>query len=873
MTFSKAMKCLSRLLVVAILALAGAPYAIAQTVPAAPNGAATSQQKPATDAGSADAAAKPNGSAPAEATPPPPPPPTLPPEVTEPVEKLARGVESAEKALQDVNQVEGEMVRLRADVERIIDDSRAAVNALRPQLEEVEKQIERLGPPPGKDEPPESAAVAAERTRLNTIKSGIDGAIKTAELAWVRAKQLIDRITVMRYQLFTRNLFERRDSPLSPTVWRNVVSQFPAIKSRFDYYGSDWLNWAGRSSGWLMALGAAIVAVYTLLKLVAGRFVARQLQRPETTPGFFERVFKVAGVAPLRMLAPAVAVAMLYFGLTSLDLVFSPWIGLATSTFEGLLVYIASSVLVTTCLAPGHPAWRLIPLADQTARQVGWLLKAFIAVYVLDTILVELARALYAPLAVTVALSFLTNIAFAVLVGLLILTPFKPQTGPDRAVSVQADPDAPVSLMRPFWIKLPLMAMVVVILASSVLGYVALGRFIASQMVLSGTVIAACGLLYLAVRAATRGRADNRDLVGQTLETRFGCEDASRRRQLSRLVEMLATLVIATAALPLLMLQWGFSGADIRDWLKALLFGFEIGQFRISLARILIGIALFTALLFVTRMVQRWLRDNVLVQPRIDPGIANSVDTAIGYAGVGLALLMALSYAGLDITSLAIVAGALSVGIGFGLQSIVNNFVSGLILLVERPVKVGDWIVVGSEQGNVRRISVRSTEVETFDRASLIIPNSELITGRVLNWTHRSPLGRAVVVVQVAPTADPEQVMKLLLACAEKHPLALQVPAPFVSFDDFNGNELKFTVGVVVADVYTRGKVATELRVAVLKALIDNGIPLPNPQHDVHLKDLGWIKAAAARVIEQQRANSASARSAAAPSGVPGPEA
>ena len=188
------------------------------------------------------------------------------------------------------------------------------------------------------------------------------------------------------------------------------------------------------------------------------------------------------------------------------------------------------------------------------------------------------------------------------------------------------------------------------------------------------------------------------------------------------------------------MLQWGFSGADIRDWFKSLFFGIEVGQFRISLARILLGIVLFIALLFATRLFQRWLREKALQQTRMDPGIVNSIDTVVGYVGIALAALLAVSYAGLDITNLAIVAGALSVGIGFGLQSIVNNFVSGLILLIERPIKVGDRIVVGDQQGLVRRISVRATEIETFDRASLIVPNSELITGRVLNWTHRNSL-------------------------------------------------------------------------------------------------------------------------------------
>ena len=178
--------------------------------------------------------------------------------------------------------------------------------------------------------------------------------------------------------------------------------------------------------------------------------------------------------------------------------------------------------------------------------------------------------------------------------------------------------------------------------------------------------------------------------------------------------------------------------------------------------RILLGILLFTALLFLTRVIQRRLRENVLVAPRMDAGIAHSIDTAVGYLGTALAAIIAISYAGFDITSLAIVAGALSVGIGFGLQSIVNNFVSGLILLIERPIKVGDWVVVGNEQGNVKRISVRSTEIETFDRASLIVPNSELITGRVLNWTHRNALGRVVLKFNAGPDADPRRVLAIL---------------------------------------------------------------------------------------------------------------
>ena len=860
------------LLALAGFAVAGVGDLAAQTP--APPAAATPPATTAPPAAGTPPTATAPPAAPA-ATPPAAPPPVevkLPPKLAEAVENISKGIESAEASTRELRENETELVRLRSEVEEIINNARVLAERLKPLLVQVSTQIEGLGPPPAKDQPPEAAAVAAERARLNATKASFDGAIKTVDLAAVRAKQLIDRITVLRYQMFTRNLFERRESPLSPAVWRGLLDTMPAVVSRIEYYGGDWMVWARRVSHQLAALGAAVVLAYAILRIMTGRLIARRMTRPETAPGFFERVFRAAWVVPLRMLAPATAVLMLYFGLSGLGLLFTPWQDLAFATFVGLLFYIGASALLTVSLAPSHPEFRLIPVSDRTARHIRRLLKAFIAIYLLDIVLVELGRAVYVPLAVTVAQSIISSTAFTALIVWLVLTPFVPQSGPDRAVNGNTVPQGPVPLLSPLWIKVPLVITAAMILLSSLLGYIALGRFIAHQVVLSGTVIVACGLLYLAIRAATQGRNDNRDFIGETLGTHFGFEDASRRRQLSRLVEFLATLMVALAALPLLMMQWGFSWADVRDWLEALLFGFEIGSIRISLARILIGMALFTAVLFATRMVQRWLRDNMLLQPRVDPGIANSVDTAVGYAGIGLGLLLALSYAGLDITSLAIVAGALSVGIGFGLQSIVNNFVSGLILLVERPVKVGDWIVVGTEQGNVRRISVRSTEIETFDRASLIIPNSELITGRVMNWTHRSQLGRAVIKVQVAPTADPDHVMQILMQCAEEHPLALKLPAPFTSFDNFSGTELQFTVGAVVADVYTTGKVATELRVSILKSLRENGIELANPQRDVHLKDLGWVKSAAARIIEQRSSGEAGRPAPPAAAGPPAAE-
>jgi small-conductance mechanosensitive channel len=247
----------------------------------------------------------------------------------------------------------------------------------------------------------------------------------------------------------------------------------------------------------------------------------------------------------------------------------------------------------------------------------------------------------------------------------------------------------------------------------------------------------------------------------------------------------------------------------------------------------------------------------------MDPGLANSIDTVVGYAGTALAALLAISYAGLDVTNIAIVAGALSVGIGFGLQSIVNNFVSGLILLIERPIKVGDRVVIGDQQGLVRRISVRATEIETFDRASLLVPNSELITGRVLNWTHRDTTAAFNVKVGVAYNSDPEQVIAILLKCAADHPQVLQTPPPTAVLEGFGDSALLFNLRISLPDIGAGVGVQSDLRIAIFKALGAAGIEIPFNQVDVNLRDLEAIKRYLGQQLQGRDADPAQSKTAA----------
>ena len=218
-----------------------------------------------------------------------------------------------------------------------------------------------------------------------------------------------------------------------------------------------------------------------------------------------------------------------------------------------------------------------------------------------------------------------------------------------------------------------------------------------------------------------------------------------------------------------------------------------------------------------------------LPQTQLDSGLRNSIKTSFGYAGFLVAVAVALGHLGLTFDQVAIVAGALSVGIGFGLQSIVNNFVSGLILLWERAIRVGDWVVVGDEQGYVKRINVRSTEIETFDRATMIVPNSNLISGVVKNWVSGDKVGRIRVMVPVNLAADPEKVREILIACAKANELVIKIPAPQAIFSGMAETGLKFELICYVGDVETSLRVKSDLHFEIFKRFKEAGIGIAPP--------------------------------------------
>jgi small-conductance mechanosensitive channel len=210
--------------------------------------------------------------------------------------------------------------------------------------------------------------------------------------------------------------------------------------------------------------------------------------------------------------------------------------------------------------------------------------------------------------------------------------------------------------------------------------------------------------------------------------------------------------------------------------------------------------------------------------------------TLVNYSGVVAAILIALPIVGVSLSKLALVAGALSVGIGFGLKGIVNDFVSGLILLFERPIKIGDWIVIPSGEGHVKRIGARATVIRTFDRSTVIVPNSELVSSAMTNWFYSSRLGRLRVPVRVSHRSDPERVRDILLACARQHPAVSRYPAPKVLWTEFAESSLDFELRVFVRDCDNAVTLRSDLRFAIFKAFKDAGVEIPVPQRDLHIR-------------------------------------
>ena len=740
------------------------------------------------------------------------------------VKAWQKTLETAEQELNSDDVSDQRLTALRDDLLQLESTMRSARDDATRQTEELRRDLEALGPAPAEGAPAEASGVAAKRKHLNAEVATAEGLAKEADLLIIRAGRAAESIKQLRRIHFTERALMRTQSPLNPGLWAKGLPEWAGLWDSIVEPAKEALLREGEAGSGLRQLGRQLVVGVCLALMLAfplRRWLANRINRglPAGPPTDGQRLRVALLTAALNAWLPAMAALAIYLSL-SLGQNLSPE---AQTLADAALASVIAAFIIDSfshaALRPRRPELRLVNLSDASARAIDRVVSGLAALFALDHVVsVYLAQRDVSVEAIT-----LQNLAFGALVILLLASLLR------GAVWVTGSRSGWPALAR------LLQLLILGIGVTGLLGYSALSRLLASHVLISiGILVLIWVLMRLAEEMVTLG-------VGT--DSRIGLY---LRRQLALTedgAEMLGfwvggTLkgVVLIAGILTLQILWSVDKRDALLWVQEIFRGFKLGGITVSLADILMGILVFALLLMATRLLQRTLDRRLFPRTRLDSGLRHSIRSALGYGGFMLAAIVGISAMGIDLTKLAIIAGALSVGVGFGLQTIVNNFVSGLILLFERPIKVGDWVVAGEHQGYVKKISVRATEITTFDRASVFIPNSTLISGSVMNRTYADKDGRVLLPIGIDYEADPHQVRRILLDLAAANPAVKKNPAPMVMMTGFGESAINLELIAFIHDVDRVKSVTSELCFAIHDAFRQHGIHIPYPQRDMNLK-------------------------------------
>ena len=698
--------------------------------------------------------------------------------------------------------------------------------------------LKELGPPPAKDAPPESDAVATLRKSLNDDIARLTGLVKQAEINRGQVERLINRIRDLQGTRFLTQLGERSASPLSSKFWTDAAADIPPVLRDQRDHLTAWWGHQKESGRWPADLGllaaslAGAVAVLLLPRWSRWRaFEAAKRENP--TPSAMDKRRRVAFMAISRGVLAAAAGALLYAAAMEVGLVREAEQVLALRIWIGLAALTLVWNFARSALSPRDERWRTAQVGSRAAGPLCWIGVAIFCLFLVDRVLAagfELAGAgPQLPLAVQAVSSGLSMVLLLLSIGIV----QGPRAGKVRKTG--STPPAAGATPRPEHPRRELLlsagrVLAILILAANALAYVALAGFVFHRFVLMGLFL----ILIYSARVLTLWALSALPFVAATPADTT--ERDQEKRRLGLWLRVAVDVALLALAIPAFVLTVGYGWLDLQSWLGVLDAGVRIGAVSLSFQNILAAALAFLAISIGTRWATSIADKRFLARTSLDTGKRNSIVVLIKYAGIVLAFLVAFAIAGVSLSKLMIVAGGLSVGIGLGLQGVVNNFVSGLILLFERPIKIGDWVEVSAGQGYVKHIGPRATEIETFDRASIIIPNAELVTSAVQNWFYKNRIGRVNVAVGVGYGADPERVRDLLLGCAANNHSVMASPEPQVRWMDFGDSSLDFELRAYIANYDNALIVRSDLRFAIFKALTDAGIEIPFPQRDLHIR-------------------------------------
>ncbi len=679
-------------------------------------------------------------------------------------------------------------------------------NFIAPLNESVAADLADIGSPPveesGVEEPENIRELREKLTRESLM---IKGVIRQAEALSSKSTRFLEHLAALRRAQFVEKILENSVSPFNANLWAGVQGdRLQALESMRDGWAA---LFAGKSSrdkqvviDVLRIIGVAFLLSFILAVMVNTRLLCRDISAMNE-PKISDKLRRVGGYVIVSM---SVAIV----GLLALTFVAGKYGLLANISKDLFYEMLGFSLFVIYALTN---TW-LLMAGGVIRKLVGVLGITTVILFAIDFIFLFSGRHLGVPVELVIVQSFLSTTLFSALMLVFSIALVRKQE--DRRVFLFK--------RRFFYVSA---AVGMFIFVANAMGYVALTRFIFEQTVLLTSFFVAV----LMIRAMLRPL-----LVW--LE-HFFYQNPEKEDNLALFwLGFLTDAVLVFVSLPLIAAIIGVEWEGIRLLIFQAVSGFKVGGITISLISLASAILLFVVMLFITRFTQKVLANKVLPKTRMEESVRLSFVQIFGYIGLTIAFMAAIGSVGFDLSNLALIAGALSVGIGFGLQSIVSNFVSGLILLFERPIKVGDWVILASGEGVVKRISVRATEIETLDRTAIIIPNSELISASVTNWTHKDRTGRLTIGVGVSYDADPQRVYDLLIDVAKESDLVLSSPLPSVVFKDFGDSALIFDLRVFIRNVTDRYTIATKLRLDIWNRLKEEGIEIPFPQRDIHIR-------------------------------------
>ncbi|WP_349986770.1 DUF3772 domain-containing protein [Stenotrophomonas sp. WHRI 8082] len=724
------------------------------------------------------------------------------------------------------------------------DDANAAAKALQPQLAQLTEQLVPLGEVA--EGSTEAREVAVQRTSLTKQRNAVDGTIKRAELAVVNANQLTADIEKLRASQFSEELGRKVASPLSPALWAQVAATAPTDTTRvlaLYRLGTGAVRDAVKRKGWglpLLGLGVALVLFFPVRLWL--RALGRRYAAAEHAPkGRLRRTGLAVWLLVVGTLLPGLAAWALVSAMDAVGAI-PPRLQTLSNYFLGATCFSAFIVALSSCLlAPKRPSWRLLELDDRAAgnlRKYAW--SAAVVSWV-SIMLAAVDRAARTSEINTIALDGVIALIYLCLIMAMLVTLsrlHRRQTAEaaERAEAQAADSRARGPAQRSGWIVLTRVAGNVVVVAAiiaSLLGYLNFAKFVTSQLVWGGIVALTTSLLLKFADDLCTWMLHPDSRVGRTVVLTTGLS-AAQVEQAGVLLSAFSRIALVLMALLIFTAPFGNVGSVLGS-VEALSNGIPIGpNIRLQPGKILLAVVVLLAGLALMQALQRWLVDTYLPKTELDSGAQNSISTVARYLGIILAVLWALGALGIGFGQLALVVSALSVGIGFGLQAITQNFVSGLILLAERPVKIGDWIKIGDQEGDIRRINVRSTEITVGDKSTLIVPNSELITKTVRNMTMGSAQGRIQIQFTLPLNADVAAVKQVLLDSYEAHSSVLSDPAPSVFIDSISGGQVAINSFAYVPSPRQVYGTRSDLFFTLLQELAARDIALSAPT-DIHL--------------------------------------